>query len=105
MAILERTDADFEASVQSGFYVVDLYGEQCIPCKMLAGVIQKVEAEMPFVDFIKVNISRNKAVAKKFHVDAVPMLLLMKDGQVIESHLGYMDEQKLSEMIGKSLYC
>lgn len=105
MAILEKTDLDFNQSVENGFCVVDLYGEFCAPCKMLSAVIERVEAEMPFVDFIKVNTTQNHGVSEMFHVDAVPTLLIMKDGQVLYKHLGYMDEHELSEMIGKYMYC
>lgn len=105
MAILEKTDLDFAQSVENNFCVVDLYGEFCAPCKMLSAVIERVEAEIPFVDFIKVNTTRNPGVSELFHVEAVPTLLIMRDGQVLYRHLGYMDEQELLEMIGKYIYC
>lgn len=105
MAIVERTDTDFEQSIKSGLHIVDLYGEGCIPCKMLASVIQSVEAEMPFVDFIKVNTTQNSKVAESYKVDAVPKLLVIKDGAVLDTHLGYMDEAALSDWIGQYLYC
>lgn len=83
MAIMEKTDENFIESVREGFYVVDLYGENCAPCKMLSSVIKNVEAEMPFVNFVKVNITQNSKTADAFQVDAVPTLLLIKDGNVL----------------------
>ena len=105
MAILEKNDADFTQSTAAGFCVVDLYGEFCVPCKMLSAAIERVEAEMPFVDFIKVNTTRNPGVSERFHVEAVPTLLLMRDGQVLHRHLGTLDDGELSELIGRYLYC
>lgn len=104
MAILEKTEINFDESVSTGFCVVDFYGEFCGPCKLLSAAIQRVEAEMPFVTFIKVNTTRCSALAERFQVEAVPTLLIMKDGKVLYRHLGYLGEDQLSELIGTYLY-
>ncbi len=105
MAIVEKSDIDFAAGIEHGFHVVDMYGEFCGPCRMLSAVIEKVEAEMPFIDFIKVNTTRNNGVSERYHIQAVPTLLIVKDGKVLDTHVGYLDEQELSELIGKYMYC
>lgn len=104
MAILEKNDADFENSIEKGFYVVDFYGENCGPCRFLAETIKNVEAEMPFVDFIELNTTQNTETAEKYDVRAVPTLLLVRDGAVLDRKLGYMDNSELSEWIGRYLY-
>lgn len=46
--ITEKTDADYAQSIQSGFYVVDLYGEHCGPCMLLcetAGLREVLETK------------------------------------------------------------
>lgn len=104
MAIMERTSADFRESIQSGFAFVDFYGEHCGPCRLLEPVIERVEADMPFVDFVKVNITANPDLADAYEVTATPTLLLTKDGQVLERHIGYMDEAALADWIGQNMY-
>lgn len=104
MAIFEKTDADFQQSIQTGFVFVDFYGQFCGPCKMLEPVIDRVEADMPFVDFVKVNVTENTQVADRYQIQATPTLMLMKDGQELDRRIGYMDETALADWIGQNMY-
>ncbi len=90
--------------VSEGFSVVDFYSETCGPCKLLAALINRIDAELPFVNFVKVNITQYPDYSAEYEIDAVPTILFVKDGELKERRLGLMDEDELKETIGKYLY-
>jgi thioredoxin 1 len=52
---------------------------------------------------VKVDIDQNRAVALKYHVRSIPMLLLFKDGQVQATQIGAVGKAQLAQIIDKAL--
>ena len=78
---IELTDANFEAEVRKGPLVVDFWAGWCGPCHMLAPVIAQLAAERTDVRFGKLNVDDNPRTASAFHVQGIPLLVFLKDGQ------------------------
>lgn len=104
MSIKEANVNNYDEMVKEGFVIVDLYGENCVPCKMFSKVIDDLNYELDFVNVIKVNTTHNPGIAAKNNVSAVPTILFMKDGEVLERHLGFLSLQQVKEKIGQYLY-
>lgn len=104
MPIMDASNDNFESMVKEGFVIVDMYGENCNPCRMFSKVLEEMNYELDFVNVVKVNTTKNQELAKKFDVTAVPTILFMKDGSIAERHLGFMTLDQLKEKIGKYLY-
>ncbi len=104
MAIREANVSNYDDMIKEGFVIVDLYGENCNPCKMLSKVIEELNYELDFINIVKVNITQNQYIAVKNDVSAVPTILFMKDGRVLERNLGFMNLEQAKEKIGKYLY-
>lgn len=104
MAIKEANTNNYDEMIKEGFVIVDLYGENCNPCKMFSKVIDELNYELDFVNVIKVNTTQNRDIAEKHNVSAVPTILFMKDGEVMERHLGFMSLEQVKGKIGQYLY-
>ena len=104
MPVIEANAQNFEEVIKEGFAVVDLYGENCNPCKRFIKVIEELEFELPFVNIIKVNTTQNKDIAVRNRVRGVPTILFMKDGKELKRNTGFMELEQLKEVIKEYLY-
>ncbi len=102
--ILHAEANNLKELTQDGLCVVDFYSETCGPCKLLAPILSRLDAQMPFVTFVKVNLTQYPDYGTEYEVDAVPTLLFVKDGQLREREVGFLNEDQLKEIIGKYLY-
>ena len=104
--VLHVGDADFDTAVLgSGEPVlVDFWAEWCGPCKMIAPVLDDLaDTYGGKLKVAKVNVDENRALAVKYHVRSIPMLLLFKDGQVQATQIGAVGKGQLVQMIDKNL--
>ncbi|MDO5308014.1 MAG: thioredoxin [Planctomycetia bacterium] len=104
--LLELTDAAFEESVlnETRPVLVDFWSPTCVPCRFLAPVLQTLAQTIGDVAVIaKVDASSNVQLALKYKIDAVPTLILFKNGQVVARLAGVQKLQKLQELIEKHL--
>lgn len=104
MPITEANAQNFEEATKEGFVIVDMYGENCNPCKRFIKVIEELEFELPFVNIIKVNTTQNRDIAVRNQVRGVPTILFMKDGKEMKRNTGFMELDQLKEAIKDYLY-
>ena len=80
---IKLTEQNFDTEVlQSAMpVVVDFWAEWCGPCKMMGPVLEEVAAAHPTVKFGKLNTDENLKLAMARKIDAIPALLLFKDGR------------------------
>jgi thioredoxin 1 len=104
--VIHATDADFDTTVlQSDEPVlVDFWAQWCGPCKMIAPALDELaESYSGRAKVVKVDIDQNRAIAMKYHVRSIPMLLLFKGGQVQATQIGAVGKAQLGQMIEKAL--
>jgi len=104
MSVIEANGQNFEAVTKEGFVIVDLYGENCNPCKRFMKVIEELELELPFVNIVKVNTTQNRDIAAQKEVLGVPTILFMKDGKELKRNVGFMELEEVKQAIGEYLY-
>ena len=100
------TDATFETEVlQSGEPVlVDFWAEWCTPCKMIAPALEEIGQQLEGkLTIAKINIDENPNTPMKYGVQAIPTLILFKDGQAAAKKLGALPKGKLAEWIQSAL--
>jgi thioredoxin 1 len=98
----EFTDANFaEEVLQSKTPVlVDFWAEWCGPCRMLAPTIEKIAGEFAGkVKVGKVDTDANRDVAMKYGINAIPTVILFKNGQIAQKFVGLRSEQEFKEVL------
>ena len=82
--------------------VVDFFATWCGPCKMLAPVLEELAEQLEGkVQFYKVDIDGNQNLAMQYQIEAVPTVLLIKEGKVVDKFVGYHSKQDISQMLTK----
>lgn len=96
-ATLSVSDASFEKDVlQSAEPVlVDFFADWCGPCKAMAPALEQVATEMKGkVKVVKLDVDANPAVTQKYRIQAMPTLMIFKDGQVAAQRVGALVQKK-----------
>jgi len=102
----EFTDANFKETAieNSGVSVVDFWAEWCGPCRMISPIIEELASEYDGKATIgKVNVDHNPEVSMKYGVRSIPTILILKNGEVVDKHVGVTTKQALSAKIEAAL--
>jgi len=69
--------------------VVDLWAPWCGPCRMVSPALERLATERAgLIKLVKVDIDTAPAIARRFGVQAVPTLLILRDGEVAARQAG-----------------
>lgn len=69
--------------------LVDLWASWCMPCRMVGPALEQVARDLAGkVKLVKVDVDAAPGLHRRFAVQAVPTLLLMRDGRVIARQAG-----------------
>lgn len=95
-------EKDFENEVKEGLVLVDFFATWCGPCRMMAGVLDDAEKDLEGVKIVKVDVDESERLARKFGVMSIPTLVLLKNGNEVDSHIGLMSKSSLKEFVEKN---
>ncbi len=101
--IQELSESSFETEVLSSAkpVLVDFWAPWCVPCRRMAPLLEQFALEnAETVKVVKVNTDENMNLATGYRIDAIPTLILFKDGQVVERFVGF-DKFRLQEAIAQ----
>ena len=100
--IKEFNDQNFETEVLKSTtpVLVDFWAEWCMPCRMLAPTIDKIAKDYAGkVKVGKVDTDSNRDVSIKYGINAIPTVILFKNGQVAQKFVGLRQEKDFKEVL------
>ena len=101
---IEISSREFEETINDDkkkAVVVDFYAEWCMPCLMIAPVIEELAGKFKQIKFVRINVDENKELASRFDISSIPCLIIFKKGEEVERIKGALPEEVLEEKIAK----
>ncbi|WP_433250031.1 thioredoxin [Actinomadura nitritigenes] len=97
----EFTDAAERASVP---VLVDMWATWCAPCRMVSPALEGLAREMAGrLKLVKVDVDRAPNTRQRFAVQAVPTLLVMREGKVIDRQAGAAPAETVRAWVEQAL--
>ena len=108
MILLPTADgrtADIIAPVPGMVTMVDLGASTCIPCKMMAPILEELEQEYrEKAAIIFIDVRHDEDAAKRFAVRAIPTQVFFdRNGKEVSRHVGFMDKQAIIDRLDPML--
>lgn len=101
--LVEATDADFDQVAEtSQLVLVDLWAPWCGPCRMVAPILDKLSQDFAgSLKVVKVNVDGSPRTSQRFNASSIPMLVFMRNGEVIDTVVGAQPEHVLRTAVEK----
>jgi len=99
---LQLTDTNFKESAldTDKLVMIDFWAQWCGPCKMLSPIVEQLADEYGDKAVIgKLDVDNNQEVSMKYGIRSLPTILWIKNGEIVDKHVGLTTKAKLQEKI------
>jgi len=84
--------------------LMDFYADWCGPCRMQGPIFEDLEKDFADrVEFKKINVDKENAMALERGIYVVPTIILEKDGQEIRKWMGVTPKEELAQALNDAL--
>ena len=95
---------EFDEITKEGVALIDFFATWCGPCKMMANILEEIAKEAPEgVKIAKVDVDEEDQLSRNFGILSIPTLIIFKDGQMKEKHVGVWQKEDCLKAIEKYL--
>ncbi len=97
------TAQNFANKTKKGVVLVDFWADWCMPCKMMAPILNEVaEATDGTATIYKLNVDEQQQVAAQYGIRSIPTMILFKDGKEVERIIGVKSKEAVIASINKA---
>ncbi len=103
--LVDATDATLASALDTAQLVLlDLWAPWCGPCRMVAPVLESLSQKFAGqVKVVKVNVDDNPVTAQRFNARSIPLLVMLRNGQPVDTVVGAQPEPALRTRIEQLL--
>jgi thioredoxin 2 len=104
--VVNASDADFDSVVEAATIpvLVDLWAPWCGPCRMVSPALEQIAGEFAGrLKLVKINADEAPGLSQRFDVLAIPTLLLLSGGEVIDTQVGAAPVAQLRSWVTSKL--
>ena len=100
MSVVKLNKGNFDIVKESGKLVlIDFYADWCGPCRMLSPILEEIADEHSDLLVCKVNVDEEPELAGSYGVTSIPMLVVMKNGEIVKQSVGAKPKQQILAML------
>lgn len=100
MSVLNITQNNFNETINSSKPILlDFYADWCGPCQMVGPIVKEISEENDNIIVGKINVDNEPLLAQKFGVMSIPMLVVIKNGEIYNQAVGYREKTEILEML------
>ncbi len=99
---LTLTDANFQEEIidNKGLSIIDFWAEWCGPCRLIGPIVEQIGEDYEGrVKVGKLDVDANPEVSMKYGIRSIPTLLFIKDGEIVDKHIGTSTKARLEAKI------
>ena len=103
MSVQKITKSNFEELVLNSAkpVLLDFWAPWCAPCRMVGPIVDAIAADREDITVGKINVDEEMELALGFKVASIPMLVVMKGGQVSAKTVGYCSREEIEGLLEK----
>ncbi|MCI0502756.1 MAG: thioredoxin [Fusobacteria bacterium] len=102
MSTMQITKDNYEQEVLKSNQPVllDFWAPWCGPCKMIGPIVEEISNEVSGTAKVgKVNVDEEMELAQAFNVMSIPTLVVVKEGKIINSTIGFQSKEALLDLL------
>lgn len=85
---------------QGGVTVIDFWAPWCGYCVRMMPIFEEIAGELAGkANFVKVNTDEEPSLARDLQVEVLPTFVILKDGEVVDRKIGFMQKGDLQGAI------
>lgn len=103
--VLHLNAEEFEEQLSKGdVLLVDFFADWCMPCKLMAPVVEKVAATFDGrATVAKINVDDEPELAERYGIQSIPALLLFHNSAPIDELIGARPYEEVAAAVEKLL--
>ncbi|MCL2488063.1 MAG: thioredoxin [Oscillospiraceae bacterium] len=95
-----ETAEQFSALLEQPLVVVDFYADWCMPCRMMAPVMEKLaDAYDGQAAVAKLNIDGFQSLAAQYGIMSIPALVFFKNGEPVQTVVGVKPYEEVEAVL------